>query len=66
VGQGLSDRQRGIAWRMRLGLRSVMTAVFLWLILLFLARHQPVIALLAAAFLALNVGLLLVAVRQRP
>lgn len=51
---------------MRLGLRSAMTAVFLWVMVLFLVRHQTVVALLAAVFLALNVGLPLVAVWQRP
>jgi hypothetical protein len=62
----LSDRQQRIAWRMRLGLRILMTAVFLYLILLFLIRHQPVNALLAAAFFAFQLWLLVMTVRLRP
>jgi hypothetical protein len=62
----LSVRQQRIAWRLSLGFRSFMTAVLLWLLLLSLARHQLVNALLAAAFLALQVGLLVLMVRVRP
>jgi hypothetical protein len=62
----LSYRQQRIAWRMRLGLRILMTAVFLYLILLFLVRHQSVNALLAAAFFAFQVWLLVMTVRVRP
>jgi hypothetical protein len=63
---GLSDRQQRIAWRLRLGLRIFVTAAFLGLMLLFLARRQFVNALLAAAFLAFQLGLLVMAVRVRP
>jgi hypothetical protein len=43
-----------------------MTALFLWLVLLFLVRHQPVNALLSTAFLAFHVWLLVMTARLRP
>jgi len=62
----LSERQQRIAWRLRLGLRVFVTAAFLGLMLFFLVRRQFVNALLAAAFLAFQVGLLVMTVRVRP
>jgi hypothetical protein len=67
IGAGtLSDRQQRIAWRVRLGLRLFMTAVCLWALLLSLVQHQPITALLFAAFFAFQVWLLVIMVRLRP
>jgi hypothetical protein len=67
IGAGdLSDRQRRIAWRVRLGLRIFATALCLWVLLLSLVRHQPVTALLFAAFSVFQVWLLVITVRLRP
>jgi hypothetical protein len=43
-----------------------MTAVFLWLLVLFLVQHELVGALASAAFLAFQAWLLVLTVRVRP
>jgi hypothetical protein len=63
---GLSDRQQRIAWRLRLGTRLFITAAFLGVMFLFLARREFVNALIVAAFLAFQVWLLVVMLRVRP
>lgn len=60
-----SARQVRLAWRLRLGVRLFFVAVFVWLLLRCLVRHEVVNALLAAAFLAFQVGLLVWHVRLR-